>query len=61
MHGYFFDRRGGDEAEIAASRYRVGGLGFELGTCLMQVDLLAAEGKRGAPVAELHHVETQDA
>jgi hypothetical protein len=65
VHGEFLDyplqRVDGDQAQVGAAGRRSVGLRLELVTGPMQIDLAAAEGKRGAPRAERHRRHTQDA
>jgi hypothetical protein len=49
-----------DQADVRASRRRAQRLGLELLAGLVEIDLAAPEGQRGAPGAEGHHVHAED-
>src|SRR3546814_6236528 len=53
-------RRLGDQAEIAAAGRRIRRVRHEFAPRLVQVDLLPAEGERGAALAEAHDLHAED-
>src|SRR3546814_10420488 len=60
MLGDLADRRLGDQAEIAAAGRRIRRVRHEFAPRLVQVDLLPAEGERGAALAEAHDLHAED-